>query len=130
MTAPAACRSDPLFRRILFGLKFGEKNLVLSSAITKDSRILYVRNPRTRVQKVAPWLTLDGDPYPAVINGRIVWLLDGYTTSSGYPYSERTTFGDAATDANTGTGNRVRAVAQPDQLHPQFGEGDRRRLHR
>ncbi len=94
------------FRRILFGLKFGEKNLVLSSAITKDSRILYVRDPRTRVQKVAPWLSLDGDPYPAVIGGRIVWLLDGYTTSSGYPYSERTNFGDAATDANTGTGNR------------------------
>ena len=67
---------------------------MLSNAITKDSRILYVRDPRARVQKVAPWLTLDGDPYSAVINGRIVWILDGYTTSSGYPYSERTSFGD------------------------------------
>jgi uncharacterized membrane protein (UPF0182 family) len=94
------------FNRILFGLKFGEKNIVLSSAITKDSRILYNRDPRTRVEKVAPWLTLDGDPYSAVINGRIVWILDGYTTSSGYPYSERTSFGGAATDATTGTGNR------------------------
>jgi uncharacterized membrane protein (UPF0182 family) len=93
------------FDRILFGLKFGDKNLVLSSAITKDSRVLYVRNPRTRVQKVAPWLTLDGDPYPAVIGGKIVWILDGYTTSSGYPYSERTRFGAVASDANTG-GNR------------------------
>jgi uncharacterized membrane protein (UPF0182 family) len=95
------------FNRILYGLKFGEKNIVLSNAITKDSRILYVRDPRARVQKVAPWLTLDGDPYSAVINGRIVWILDGYTTSSGYPYSERTSFGAAATDANTGTGNRA-----------------------
>jgi hypothetical protein len=94
------------FNRLLFALKFGDKNLLLSSAITKDSRILYVRNPRARVQKVAPWLTLDGDPYPAVINGRIEWILDGYTTSSGYPYSERTRLGDVTTDANTG-GNRA-----------------------
>ncbi len=95
------------FRRVLFGLKFGEKNIVLSSAIGKDSRILYVRDPRTRVQKVAPWLTLDGDPFSAVIGGRIVWILDGYTTSSGYPYSERTKFGAVASDATTGTGNRA-----------------------
>jgi uncharacterized membrane protein (UPF0182 family) len=95
------------FNRLLYGLKFGEKNIVLSNAITKDSRILYVRDPRDRVQKVAPWLTMDGDPYSAVINGRIVWILDGYTTSSGYPYSQRTSFGAAATDANTGTGNRA-----------------------
>jgi uncharacterized membrane protein (UPF0182 family) len=95
------------FNRLLYGLKFGEKNLILSNAITKDSRILYVRDPRQRVVKVAPWLTMDGDPYSAVINGRIVWILDGYTTSSGYPYSQRTSFGAAATDANTGTGNRA-----------------------
>ena len=94
------------FNRLLFALKFGDKNLLLSSAITSKSRILYVRNPRTRVQKVAPWLTLDGDPYPAVINGRITWILDGYTTSSGYPYSERMRLGDVTTDANTG-GNRA-----------------------
>ncbi|HEX4431829.1 MAG TPA: UPF0182 family protein [Frankiaceae bacterium] len=94
------------FNRLVFALKFGDKNLLLSSAITNKSRILYVRNPRTRVQKVAPWLTLDGDPYPAVINGRIEWILDGYTTSSGYPYSERTRLGDVTTDANTG-GNRA-----------------------
>ena len=94
------------FDRLVFALKFGDKNLLLSSAITNKSRILYVRNPRTRVQKVAPWLTLDGDPYPAVINGRIVWILDGYTTSNGYPYSERTRLGDVTTDANTG-GNRA-----------------------
>jgi uncharacterized membrane protein (UPF0182 family) len=94
------------FDRILFGLKFGDKNLVFSSAIDKDSRIMYIRNPRDRVQKVAPWLTLDGDPYPAVIDGKIIWILDGYTTSNGYPYSQRTSFGEVASDADTGTGNR------------------------
>jgi uncharacterized membrane protein (UPF0182 family) len=100
------------FNRILFGLKFGEKNIVLSGAITKDSRILYNRNPRTAVQKVAPWLSLDGDPYSAVIDGRIVWILDGYTTSSGYPYSERTNFGQVATDANTGAGTAAQSRSQ------------------
>ncbi len=94
------------FDRLLFSLKFADKNILLSGAITDKSRILYLRNPRTRVQKVAPWLTLDGDPYPAVINGRIIWILDGYTTSSGYPYSERTRLGDVTNDANTG-GNRA-----------------------
>jgi uncharacterized membrane protein (UPF0182 family) len=51
------------------------------------------------VQKVAPYLTLDGDPYPAVVNGRLTWILDGYTTSDGYPYSEREQLGDVTNDA-------------------------------
>ncbi len=46
---------------------------------------MYVRDPRDRVEKVAPFLTIDGDPYPAVVGGRIVWILDGYTTSSTLP---------------------------------------------
>jgi hypothetical protein len=53
------------------------------------------------VAKVAPWLTLDGDPYPAVVNGRILWIVDGYTTSAGYPYSKKTTLSSATTDALT-----------------------------
>jgi uncharacterized membrane protein (UPF0182 family) len=89
------------FRKVLFALRFGEKNILLSSALTKDSRILYVRNPRERVQKVAPWLTLDGDPYPAVVNGSVEWIIDGYTTSAGYPYSQRETLGNVTSDAVT-----------------------------
>ncbi len=103
---PGGVSVGSTFNRLLFSLKFGEKNVLLSGAITKDSRILYVRSPRERVQKVAPWLTLDGDPYPAVVDGKILWILDGYTTTNNYPYSERTSFGQAASDADTGTANR------------------------
>jgi uncharacterized membrane protein (UPF0182 family) len=53
------------------------------------------------VQKVAPWLTLDGDPYPSIVNGKIVWIVDGYTTSNGYPYSKKTLLSAATTDSLT-----------------------------
>ena len=97
-----------LFRQVLFAFRFGEKNLVLSGDLTSDSRILYIRNPRDRVEKVAPYLTIDGDPYPAVINGRVTWILDGYTTSDGYPYSERADLRDVTSDALVSTrSNRV-----------------------
>jgi len=94
------------FRKLLFAMRFQDKNLLISGALSKDSRIIYERNPRNRVQKVAPWLTLDGDPYPAVVNGRILWIIDGYTTSDGYPYSERRQLGDVTVDATTGLNNR------------------------
>ncbi|MGB8383720.1 MAG: UPF0182 family protein, partial [Dermatophilaceae bacterium] len=97
-----------LFRQVVFAFRFGEKNLVLSGDLTSDSRILYIRNPRDRVEKVAPYLTIDGDPYPAVINGRVTWILDGYTTSAGYPYSERADLRDVTSDALVSTrSNRV-----------------------
>ena len=98
--------SSPL-RKLLYAVQFREKNLLLSGAITKDSRIQYIRNPRDRVQKVAPFLTLDGDPYPAVVDGRVQWILDGYTTSSGYPYSQLRPLGDVTADAVT-SANRAR----------------------
>jgi len=63
-----------------------------------------VRDPRDRVEKAAPFLEVDGDPYPAVIEGEIVWVLDGYTTSDSYPYSEPMELGEATSDALTGTG--------------------------
>ncbi|MCK9899731.1 hypothetical protein CC117_06770 [Parafrankia colletiae] len=104
------------FRRGLFALRFGEANILLSKDITGDSRILYERNPRDRVSKVAPWLTLDGDPYPAVVDGRVTWILDGYTTSDGYPYSARRTFGDVTADAVT-TQSRNRTQQPPNQVN-------------
>ena len=90
------------FKRFVFAVRFGEKNILFSSDITDHSRILYERNPRDRVAKVAPWLTLDGDPYPAIVNGRVTWILDGYTTSDGYPYSDRNALGEVTADAVTG----------------------------
>ena len=88
-------------RRLLYAFHFQDKNLLLSNGINSASKILYIRNPRDRVQKVAPYLTVDGDPYPAVVNGRILWILDGYTTSDGYPYSQRTTLSDVTQDTTT-----------------------------
>ncbi len=87
--------------RLLFAARFSEQNILLSSAITDSSRILYVREPRARVEKVAPWLTVDSDSYPVVVDGRIQWVLDGYTTSANYPYSQHTLLTDAIGDAVT-----------------------------
>src|ERR671915_492242 len=95
------------FNRLIFATHFKDRKLLLSGAINPNSRILYGREPRERVQKVAPWLTLDGDPYPAVVGGRILWIVDGYTTSDGYPYSERLSLGEAASDTITETRSAV-----------------------
>ena len=91
-------------RRLLYAAKFREKNLLLSGRIGSESKILYIRDPKRRVEKVAPWLKLDGDPYPAVVDGRILWIVDGFTTTSRFPYSEASQLGDVTVDANTTTG--------------------------
>jgi uncharacterized protein len=75
--------------RLLYTVKFRELNILLSGAINGDSKILYDRQPLTRVGKVAPFLTLDGEPYPVVANGQVLWVVDGYTTTDLYPYSQR-----------------------------------------
>ena len=92
---------SPLMR-LLFASKYKDANFLLSNLINSDSRILWDRAPATRVQKVAPWLTLDGDPYPAVINGRITWILDAYTTTANIPYAAHTTLGEVTIDSLTG----------------------------
>jgi hypothetical protein len=90
-----------LFTRLLYAIKFQSEDIVLSTAINKDSQILYDRDPQTRVRKVAPYLTLDSDSYPAIVNGRIVWIVDGYTTTDQYPYSTVNDLGDVTADADT-----------------------------
>jgi len=96
---------NTLSRRLLYGWHYGEWNFLLSDVLNENSKVLYVRDPRDRVQKVAPFLTLDGDPYPAVVGRRVVWIVDGYTTAASYPYSDPVNLEDAASDALTGTGN-------------------------
>ncbi len=86
-------------RKLAYALKFRERNLLISGALTGESRILYVRDPRDRVKKVAPYLELDSDPYPVAVGGRILWVVDGYTTTSGFPYAQRVGFGDVTTDS-------------------------------
>jgi uncharacterized membrane protein (UPF0182 family) len=90
-----------LFNRLVYALKFSSDQILLSSAVNQDSQILYDRNPITRVQKVAPYLTLDSDPYPTVVNGRIVWVVDGYTTSTSYPYSSSESLSQALSNSNS-----------------------------
>ncbi len=98
-----------LFNKLVFATRYQEQRILLSDLINPDSKILYNRNPRERVAKVAPWLTLDGDPYPAIIDGTITWIIDGYTTSAGYPYSQTTTLASSTADALTANSNAVTA---------------------
>ncbi|MER7025067.1 MULTISPECIES: UPF0182 family protein [Streptomyces] len=101
--------------RAAYAVAFGEPQILYSGAIGDGSKILYNRTPKERVEAVAPWLTIDGDAYPAVINGRVQWIVDAYTTSNGYPYASRTTLGDTTADSLT---NGQRAVmAQQNQVN-------------
>ncbi|MFM5904790.1 MAG: UPF0182 family protein [Micrococcales bacterium] len=92
---------DNIISRLAYALKFRSEQILLSDAISNDSQILYNRNPLERVQEVAPYLTLDSDTYPSVVDGRVVWIVDGYTTSAGYPYSRAENPGDAIADTAT-----------------------------
>lgn len=100
------------WNRLLYAVKFQEMNLLFSKEVREGSQILYDRNPAERVAKIAPWLTLDGNPYPAVVDDdddpstpkRVLWILDGYTTTNNYPYSQH----DSLTAA-TGSSDLVRA---------------------
>ena len=103
-----------LFTRLLFAIKYQEQRIVLSNLINSDSKILFNRNPNERVSKVAPLLTLDGNIYPAVVDGRILWIVDGYTTSNGYPYSRKTNLAGATTNTITTRAAAVRSLASRD----------------
>ena len=98
-----------LFKKLLFAIQYQEQRIVLSNLINSESKILYNRSPRERVAKVAPWLTLDGDPYPAIVDGKIQWIIDGYTTSKGYPYSQVTSITSATADALTTNSSAITA---------------------
>ena len=98
-----------LFTRLLFAIKYQEQRIVLSNLINSESKILFNRNPRERIAKVAPWLTLDGDPYPAIIDGKILWIIDGYTTSAGYPNSRVVNLANTG-DALTSRSNAVSSL--------------------
>ncbi|HTI18010.1 MAG TPA: UPF0182 family protein [Trinickia sp.] len=78
-----------LARRALFAWRFGDPNILLTAYITHESGIVLHRNIQDRVRTIAPFLTLDHDPYIVVSNGRLVWIQDAYTTSSWFPYSPR-----------------------------------------
>ncbi|HTW21371.1 MAG TPA: UPF0182 family protein [Mycobacteriales bacterium] len=97
------------FRKLMYAWKFKDKNILLSSGVNSASRILYIRDPRQRVAKIAPWLTLDGDPYPVINNGQILWVVDGYTTSDGFPYSEQESLSSSTKTSLNTVGNTIAA---------------------
>ena len=99
-----------LFSRLLFAIHYQEQRILLTDLINDESRIIFNRVPRERVAKVAPWMKIDGDPYPAIVDNRIVWMIDGYTTSSGYPYSRVVDISGATTDALNINNNPLTAV--------------------
>jgi uncharacterized membrane protein (UPF0182 family) len=74
--------------RLMFALRFGDMNILLTDALTGDSRVMFNRQIQTRVKRLAPFLTLDSDPYPVIADGKLVWIQDAYTTTDRYPYSE------------------------------------------
>jgi len=91
---------DNFYTRLAYAMKFQSEQILLSDAISSSSQILYDRNPIDRVAAAAPYLTLDSDIYPAVVDGRVKWIVDGYTTSSQYPYSRAENYGEAASDSS------------------------------
>jgi uncharacterized protein len=93
--------------RSVFAAKFAERNFLFSNVIGEDSKILFNRDPAERVEAAAPWLTTDTSVYPAIVNKRMVWIVDGYTTLDNYPYSQLTTLSTATADSNEVAINRL-----------------------
>lgn len=97
----AGPKLDTVFNRLVYALKFQSEQIFLSDAVNSESQILYDRDPVQRVQKVAPYLTLDSDPYPSVVDGEVVWIVDGYTTSDAYPYSRTVSLSNSIADSDS-----------------------------
>ena len=92
---------DNFLNQLVYALKFQSTDILLSNAVNSESQVLYDRNPRERVQLVAPYLRLDNDAYPAIVDERIVWIVDGYTTSDHYPYSDVRSLSSSIADSYT-----------------------------
>jgi len=77
-----------LLSRLMWAIRFQSNQLLFSDYLERDSQVLMYRNVMTRAKKIAPWLIFDEQPYPALVDGRIMWILDAYTASDHYPYSQ------------------------------------------
>lgn len=98
------------FNRLAYAIKFQSEQILLSDQINPESQILYNRHPVERVQAAAPYLQIDGDPYASVVDGELVWILDGYTTSANYPYATRTSVEVATTGQSNAAGNQFNYI--------------------
>ena len=120
-TGDGGVQLSNFFDQAMFAIRFNDLNLLISNQITSDSRLMFDRGVQARVSKAAPFLSLDADPYPVLLNGQIDWVQDAYTTTDNYPYAQ-----NADTSALP-----ARERAQPElQLRAQLGEGGHQRLHR
>ena len=106
-----------VFNRLAYALKFQDEQILLSDALNEESQILYDRHPRERVEKLAPFLKVDGDPYPAVVDGKIKWILDGYTTAEDYPYSTPQPLQQATEDSTTASAPDSVATLPDDEVN-------------
>ena len=104
-----------ILARLAFAVTYRQTNFILNSAVSaKGARIIFDRDPRQMVSKVAPFLTVDGDPYPVVdpTTGHIVWMVDGYTTMSNFPYAQQESLAALTSDTLTKTD---KTAAQPNK---------------
>ena len=100
---------EGFLRRLAFAWRFRDVNLLISGLIDADSRILVNIDLPNRVERIAPFLSYDQDPYMALVDGRLVWIWDGYTTSDRYPYSERSLMQDVTGNTTLpGAANYIR----------------------
>ena len=87
-TGTGGVQLNSFFKRAAFAIRFGDLNVLISDLITPSSRMMFVRDIQAEVAKVAPFLSLDSDPYPVIVGGGIDWVQDAYTTTGNYPYSQ------------------------------------------
>lgn len=95
------------WNKLLYAIRFQAEQIVFSDLVNEHSQIVYDRDPADRVEKVAPFITLDNRVYPAVVDGKVVWILDGYTTSNNLPYSTSASLDEATA---TAVGGGVQAL--------------------
>ena len=93
-----------LFKRLVFATQYGEPNFLFSSELNGASKIMYNRDPVDRVKAAAPFLTTDTKPYPAVVDSRIVWIVDGYTTAANFPYAQNVSLNTATNNSQVAQG--------------------------
>src|SRR5690606_6802463 len=87
----AGVEINSILRRIAFAFRYRDINLLISGENRPDRKVLVGRNVRAVVDNIAPFLVSDADPYPVILDGEIRWVLDMYTATSNYPYSEPVT---------------------------------------
>ncbi|GAA1948758.1 UPF0182 family protein [Agromyces allii] len=100
-TGDGGPKLDNVFTKLVYALKFQSEQIFLSDAVNTSSQILYDRDPIERVRKAAPYLTPDSDAYPSVVDGRVVWIVDAYTLTDQYPYSNKVSMSEAIADSET-----------------------------